>query len=116
MLASVPIALARDWLGDSVAPYRWSDLTLMGYLEAAEVRVCSLRPEVLLSAPGSLLSRADIDPAAAPAAVTMTAADEFSHALAAFVVARALSRDLEEGNIAKAQTFEALFMRELGLS
>jgi hypothetical protein len=54
MTAAEVITLSRDWLKDTIATYRWSDATLLGYLNDTIRDVFRRRPDLRLATDGTL--------------------------------------------------------------
>lgn len=112
MLASEVIDRARDLLGDpDTGSSRWTDADLVRWLNDGQRKLVSLRPDVLLSAIGTLATVTDVS----ATTDTMTVGTDWREALADYVCYRAFARDAANADYAKrAATHLQLFAASVG--
>lgn len=103
MQVSTLLTSARTILQDTVAPYRYSDESLIGIVNEATYEARRVRPDLFM---GKL--RTSITPVAS-VSDTLPLSDQFYGPLLNFVVGRAEMRDDEFTNDKRAQTLYGAF-------
>lgn len=102
------LSQARSLLQDAVAPYRYPDSDIVGYLNMGLLQVRKIRPDLMLATPTDIPSYS----ASTPAAV-VAMDPQYRVALLYYMVGQAQLRDMEEVSDSRALAMLTNFTTQL---